>query len=129
MQRNTNNTLTGDEIIGEIISDGMALVPISVSPHGHVGSLFERFLYGKDADPSPQFNDKRIHAAAADRVARSPNVPKAILKRADELWRSLNPDQHYGDSYRAMTPTTYFDQQLGLVKVPAPDYFGALEPQ
>jgi hypothetical protein len=111
----TGITLTGDEIMKEIIEDDMALIPVSVSPHGHLGSLFERFLYGKDAMEIPEYCDTRTHAAAADRVARSPKVPRAVLERADNLWRKENPNLFYGDSYRAMTPTIYFEQQLGLV--------------
>ena len=60
------------------------------------------------------YAESRIHAAAADRVARSPKVPRAILEKADKIWRKENPNLHYGGSYRAMTPSVYFDQQLGL---------------
>ena len=108
-------TLTGDEIIGEITKDNMALIPIAISPHGRIGSLFERFIYGTDAIRQPPFPPDRKQASAADRVARSPKVPRAILQRADKLWREANPDIHYGDAHNAMTPTRYFDQQLGLV--------------
>jgi hypothetical protein len=113
--KETGITLTGDEIIKEIIDDDMALVPVAVSPHGHIGSLFERFLYGTDAMEMADYIDTRIHAEAADRLARSAKVPRAVLERADKIWRRDNPSLHYGGSYRAMTPSVYFDQQFGLV--------------
>ena len=43
----------------------MALLPVAVSPHGRLGGLFERFLYGKDPLPMPDYVEDRIHAAAA----------------------------------------------------------------
>eukprot|EP00581_Thalassiosira_minuscula_P001496 CAMPEP_0183749514 /NCGR_PEP_ID=MMETSP0737-20130205/68324_1 /TAXON_ID=385413 /ORGANISM="Thalassiosira miniscula, Strain CCMP1093" /LENGTH=182 /DNA_ID=CAMNT_0025985271 /DNA_START=640 /DNA_END=1185 /DNA_ORIENTATION=+ len=53
--KETTISLTGDEIIGDIIQSDMALIPIAVAPHGTFGSLFQRFLYGIDAIPPPSF--------------------------------------------------------------------------
>ena len=48
--KETMVSLTGNEIMGEIVQDNMALVQIVVSPHWLiVRSLFEWFLYGTDA--------------------------------------------------------------------------------
>ena len=110
----TKVTLSGDEIIGDIIRSCKALIPIAVSPHGHLGSLIERFLYGTDALPITNFTDGRVHAEAASRVARSPKVPRAVLQRANDIWKTDNPDTFYGTSYKAMDPMRYFQQQLGL---------------
>ena len=46
--KETGITLTGDEIIGEIIRENMALLPVSFSAHGRLESLIEHFLYGTD---------------------------------------------------------------------------------
>ena len=70
--KGTGVTYSGDEIIGDIIRNNQALIPISVSPHGHMGSLFMRFLYGVDALPINNFTEGRVQAEAASRVARSP---------------------------------------------------------
>lgn len=53
--RETNVTLSGDGMIGEVLNLNMALLPVAIGPHGSCGSLFERLLYGVDALPSPQF--------------------------------------------------------------------------
>ena len=109
-------TRTGDQIIGEILDQDMALLPIAISPHGHLGSLFERFLYGKDALPLPEFKENRPNAEAAAKLATSSrHVPRGILKRANDIWRSNHPDTYYGNSFKAMDPWTYFDQELGLI--------------
>ena len=107
-------TMSGDDIIGSIIKNSMALVPIAVTAHGRLGSLFERFLYGTDPLPPPDFMDDRPNAAAAWRIATSPTVPSGVLKRADDLWRSHNPNRFYGNSYKATTPSMWFNKQLGL---------------
>ena len=111
----TKVTLSGDEIMKEIISKNMALIPIAVSPHGTVGSLFNRFMYGDEPLPSPKFAKDRIHAPAADRVARSRNVPRGILIKATEYWRKDTHDIFFGDYYKATDPRRWFDQQFGLV--------------
>ena len=113
--KDTMVTMTGDEIIGMILGNNMALLPIAVSAHGRLGSLFRRFLYGDDPLPPPSFVDGRIHAPAADRLARSYKVPRALLQRADDIWRHSEPDQSYSGSYMAMTPSAHFNQKMGLV--------------
>ena len=112
--QDTMVTMSGDEMIGSIIKNMMALVPIAITAHGRLGSLFERFLYGDDALPPPSFSDDRPNAAAAWRVATSPAVPSGILKQADHIWRSRHPNRFYGSSHKATTPSMWFDKQLGL---------------
>eukprot|EP00581_Thalassiosira_minuscula_P003392 CAMPEP_0183742432 /NCGR_PEP_ID=MMETSP0737-20130205/64693_1 /TAXON_ID=385413 /ORGANISM="Thalassiosira miniscula, Strain CCMP1093" /LENGTH=182 /DNA_ID=CAMNT_0025978017 /DNA_START=422 /DNA_END=970 /DNA_ORIENTATION=+ len=93
----------------------MALLPIAIAPHGTFGSLFQRFLYGTDAAPSPPFRDDRPNAKKADRLARSSKVPRALLPRANDFWRKENPDMNYGDSYKTTDPTIYFEHEAGLI--------------
>ena len=92
----------------------MALVPIAITAHGRIGSLFERFLYGNDTLPPPTFAEDRPHASAAWRVATSPAVPSGILMQADKIWRSRHPSRFYGSSHKATTPSMWFNKQLGL---------------
>mmetsp|Transcript_21517 Transcript_21517/g.45501 ORF Transcript_21517/g.45501 Transcript_21517/m.45501 type:complete len:227 (+) Transcript_21517:1667-2347(+) len=83
---------------------------------GRIGWLVAcGFLYGIDAIPPPNFPDDRQNAAKADRLARSAKVPRALLPRANDLWRKDNPDFHYGDSYKTMNPQTFFEHEAGLV--------------
>ena len=101
--------------MGWILDHGMALVPLAISAHGTLGSLFQRMLYGSDALPSPHDKEKFPNAAAAYAAAHSRKVPRVLLERADEIWRGENPDTSYSESYLAMTPTKYYEQQIGLV--------------
>ena len=111
----TGVTLTGDEIIGEILTTNSALIPFTVTEFGQLGSLAQRFLYGTDAMPLPQFDDDQVNAKAAAELARSKKVPRGILPRANAVWRRECPDEFYGYSYKAIDPTTWAEQQLGLV--------------
>ena len=108
-------TLTGDEIIGEILSSNSALIPFTVTEFGQLGSLAQRFLYGTDAMALPHFDDDQVNAKAAAELARSKKVPRGILPRANAVWRRECPDEFYGHSYKAMDPKTWAEQQLGLV--------------
>jgi len=113
--KETMISLTGDEIIGNIIQQNMGFIPIAISPHGHTSSLWNRHMYGTNAMPCPEFDSKRIHAPAAYRLACSPKVPWGVLARADILWRAEQPDTSYSGSFRAMTPSAWFDQEFGLI--------------
>jgi hypothetical protein len=113
--KDTQMTLSGDDITGEYLRQNMALLPFAVSPHGRLGSLAEQFLYGSDPLPVPDFAADRPNALAAARICRSRVVPHGILERANSIWRHEHPDSSFSGSYKAMDPKTHFDQQLGLV--------------
>ena len=113
--KETMISLTGDEIIGNILHQNMGFIPIAISPHGHTSGLWNRHMYGTNAMPCPDFDSKRIHAPAAYRLACSSKVPWGILARADILWRAEQPDTSYSGSFRAMTPSAWFDQEFGLI--------------
>ena len=108
--RRTNITLSGDEIMEYLLDHGMVLLPLAITPHGHLGTFFERFLYGKDAF-LPEFND-RPWAEKMARESTSKHVPRKILQHANTLWRQSNPNSFYSGSYKASDPMTHFDQQL-----------------
>ena len=108
-------TLTGEDIIKNILNDNMALCPISVSPHGHTGSLFERFLHGTEPFPSDDYPESRPHAKRADQLVRSIKMPHGILTRPNTIWNQQHPNTFYGDSYHTMNPASHFEQNLGLV--------------
>ena len=72
-------------------------------------------MYGTDPPlPPPTFDDGRINAGGAYRMACSQRVPHGILKRADDWWRINHPDTPFSGS-RAPSPSIWFKQQLGLV--------------
>ena len=111
----TGVTLTGDEIIGEILDTNSALIPITVTEFGQLGSLARRFFYGTAAMKLPTFGVNEPNAKLAAELARSKEVPRGVLPRANAIWRKECPDEFYGYSYKAMDPMTWFEQQLGLV--------------
>ena len=67
----TGVTLTGDEIIGEILTTNSALIPFTVTEFGQLGSLVQRLLYGTDAMALPHFDDDQVNAKAAAELART----------------------------------------------------------
>ena len=93
----------------------MVLCPISVSPHGHTGYLFEHFLHGTEPFPADNFPESRPHAKRADQLVQSIKMPHGILARANTVWNQHYPNTFYGDSYCTMNPESYFKQNLGLV--------------
>ena len=113
--KQTMISLTGDEIIGDILKHNMGFIPIAISPHGRTSGLFNRHMYGTPVAPCPEFDKKRIHAPAAYRLAASNKVPWNVLQRADDLWRHEHPNTSYSGSYHAMSPRRWFDHELGLI--------------
>jgi hypothetical protein len=38
--------VSGEEIIGSLLNSGKVLIPMAVSPYGHIGHMMCAFLYG-----------------------------------------------------------------------------------
>ena len=101
----------------------MALIPVTVSPFGHIGGLFKKFLYGTDCLPCPDCYNKhpdgsktrRINAEAAYKLAASTKVPFGILNQANAIWRAEHPSLSYSGTYHATDPKTWFEHELGLL--------------
>jgi len=112
--KSTQVTMSGDQMMQYLLDNGMVLLPLAITAHGHLGSMFERFLYGTDAF-MPEFDDNHPKAHEMAREANSKHVPRGILHHANKIWKQSNPDSFYSGSYKAMDPLTHFDQQLGLI--------------
>ena len=67
----TGITLSGREIIDEVLKTDSALIPITVTEFGQFGSLFELFMNRKDNIPLPVFSKDQKHAKGAARLSRS----------------------------------------------------------
>ena len=113
--KGSNTTLTGDEIIGEILNTNIALIPITVTESGQFGRLFDRFLFGKEVMKFPKFSENQQNAKKAAKLACSTNVLHSVLHRANEIWRKEHEEEFYGHSYKAMDLLTNAEQQLGLI--------------
>jgi len=108
-------TLSGDEIIGESLCTNSALVPVTVTEFGQFGSLFERFLFRKEAMTIPKFEDSQKYAKAAAELVRSTKIPHSYLPTANAIWPKEPQEEFHGHSYKTMDPTTCTLQQLGLI--------------
>jgi hypothetical protein len=111
----TKRTLSADEVIGEIMDGNNCLIPIAVGPYGELGSLFRRFLRGDTVIPITNFDPDRPHARRAYDRATHIRTPYDILGKADKAWKRDHGDSLFGFSYLAPTPSTWADQQIGLV--------------
>jgi hypothetical protein len=110
----TQQTLSADEIIGDILTQNMGFIPIAISPWGTCGSIFNRFLYGEGASSQPKINKNKPNAQKAARLSLSDTMPKGILPRAGKLWQEHHPNEFFGFSYMSPNPKIWAEQQIGL---------------
>ena len=87
------------------------LVPIVITPYGMFGNMFERFLFGADSLPLPDYS--KPHALRAAETAISLDVPFGVLQRANTIWRSNNAGKTYGSNYKEMDPLSTTSKRLG----------------
>ena len=97
-------TLTGEDIIKNILNDNMALCPISVSPHGHTGSPFECVLQETEPFPADNSPTSRPYTKQANQLVWYIKMPHRILTRANSICNQQHPNTFYGDSYHMMNP-------------------------
>lgn len=110
----TKQTLSADQIIGELVDSNNAFIPIAIGPHGEIGSLFRRFLTGKKALPLPTFSTDRRNAKRAADTAISTKTPHSVLIKANKTWKKFNGDKPFGGTYMSSTPEMWADQNIGL---------------
>lgn len=108
----THVTLSGDEIIGDLITRNQALLPWSISPYGKFGGIAARFWYGETAINLKSVLTKR-HAKSAASLAVSNKVPSGVLERANKIWQHKHPGDFFGRSYKSQTPFIYASQVFG----------------
>jgi hypothetical protein len=110
-------TLTGEQIIGELFTDNMQLLPFAISPLGLFGPTINHFLYGTPppSDYKTLHNIDNSTFPNASKMARQAftKTPTNILERANTIWKSKSRNYHYGGSYKSPDPTTYYTQIFG----------------
>jgi hypothetical protein len=79
----TKQTLSADEVIGEILDNNYSFIPVAIDPFGETGSLFNRFWNGSSTPPLPSFTKDRPNAKRAAESAIDLKTPWDILGRAD----------------------------------------------
>src|SRR6056300_927183 len=73
------------------------------------------FLYGTAPLPLPSYGEDRPYGTKMAERSISEVVPSGVLKRASDIWRNTRPGEFFGGSYRAMDPTSWANQQFGLI--------------
>ena len=113
----TKQTLSPDEVIGEILNTNSVLIPIAVGPFGNTGSLFNRFMDTTDPLPLPDFPADKPNAARAAKRAVHHRTPYDVLGKADRNWKEQFGDMLFDGSYLANSPSNWANQRIGLAMV------------
>ena len=109
--KKTNITMTGEDIMRDHNNRHYGFVPIVISPYGKMGNMAERFFFGADPLPLPDYT--KPQALKAAKVAISLDVPFGVLNHAKKLWRQQHEDETYGSNYKDNDPLTSATKQLG----------------
>ena len=88
---------------------------MAVGPNGEFGSLFRCFLEGDNALQLASFSSKRPNALLAAERTVSSKTPFDILGKEDKQWKRTNSNSLFGRNYTAALPSTWANQQLGLI--------------
>jgi hypothetical protein len=110
----TNQTLSADEVIGEILDSNNAFIPIAVGPFGEFGSLFLRFIERSRTLPLPTFSADRPNATRAAERAITNRTPYDVFGKADKIWHETRGSKLFEGSYLSQYPSIWADQRLGL---------------
>ena len=105
---------TGDDLLGDLLTREMLLLPFAIDPLGRFGPLLEHFLFGSHNSPAISFPASRPNATKMySRLLQYPS-PKGILLLAEHNWRNSPTRRFYDNSYLAPTPSITTIQKLGL---------------
>ena len=109
-----NSCVHGEQIIAALNNNSTVLLPFAVDPHGGIGPLASRFLFGTTTDPlPPHLHFRRQIPRLAHNNAVSPASPSAILSHADKSWHQNSSHSPFGATYHSWFPSTWARQILG----------------
>ena len=111
-----STSLTGEEIIHELLDSGQVLLPLAISPYGRWGPMFHKFLFGKLYTADHGFPKSRPSAERMYHRGMSHPSPTNLVQSATTNWKRSKPKTQlfYGHSYTIPTPKEYILQKLGL---------------
>ena len=112
----TAHSLSGDEIIQQLLDSNKVLLPLPIDHLGRWGPIFHNFILHHT--PTQDIALPRTRLAAKAMLTRATNFPcpSGILHTATSCWRASNPtNRFYGFSHTAPTPVQYALQNFGLV--------------
>jgi hypothetical protein len=109
-----NTTISGDQVIGDLLHQNMILLPFAIDPFGRWGPILQNFLLRSETNLEYKFHATRPNAKIMFHKATSDPCPLGILRTADHVWKHTKQRNFFGYSYAAPTPSTFTIQQLGL---------------
>jgi len=110
----TENRVSGDTLIGELLLRKTILIPMPIDPHGKWGPMFDRFLFGTRPPDPLEFRANRPNATRMHDLASRHPCPLGIIPTACIKWKRNKRTKFYGHSHTSPTPKQYIQQQLGL---------------
>jgi hypothetical protein len=110
---NTDNSyVLGEQVIAALNNSSTILLPFTIDPHGGIGPLASRFLFGTTPDPAPLTFRRRIPQQAYNNTI-SASSPSAILLHADKSWHQNSAHLPFGATYHTWFPSSWVRQLLG----------------
>ena len=79
---------SGDDIMGLMERDNMALIPAAFSPHGHAGPPFHRRMYGHDSELHLTFNNRPNANTCEDSASHSLTLAESAQTNPHTTHRS-----------------------------------------
>ena len=111
----THASITGEQVIGNLIRKGTVLIPAAICPHGAWGPMFENFLFHyQPAQPLKIDPLTTPNAYTMHQMATTSPCPLGIIHTANAVWKRTRQRRFYGNSYTAPTPKEYTLGELGL---------------
>ena len=85
--------------MGELAVKDIAMIPMAIDPHGQMGPLMMRFLYGRTRGKLRAFKEKNSNAVEMYRRITSVPCPSGIIQQATINWKKNKTTQFFGSSY------------------------------
>ncbi len=107
------------DVIGNLLTRNMVLIPLAIKPHRQFGPLLQTFLFDTEPATRISFMTNKPNATLMYSKITAFSSPKGILKLADHNWKISKTRAFYGHSYSVRTPTIHTLQQFGLTIIKA----------
>jgi hypothetical protein len=112
---------TNPNVIADINSAGIFLLPFTIDHLGGIGHHLHHFLYPSDSllpDPEPPFHNDPTdfpHFPAYVAYANATRCPTQVLKHANRNWfQDQGKSARFGTSYHTASPQQWATQALAL---------------
>jgi hypothetical protein len=82
-----NTTISGDQVIGDLLHQNLILLPFAIDPFGRWGPILQNFLLRSETTLEYKFHATRPNAKIMVHKATSDPCPLGILRTADHVWK------------------------------------------